>query len=323
MTNAEIPVLSRAPLEGMAEAYSGARLERVVMADGRRLVFKHLPPSGDWLTRVSGGTDRVRRLWESGLLARMAPFVDHTVIDVIRLDDHDVVVMRDVSDLLLPPLVPVSRVVSRRLLAGLAAFHEAGRNEPIQHLCPIGAHYGMFRPLADRRPGANPNRDRIVAGWEIFAHEADADVAAVALALHCEPEILGRRLARLDATLVHGDVKLENLGLGPNLLIAVDWGDLTGFGPIEIDVAWYAVQNTWRIGGSPGDAFADYEAVASRPLDRESLDLACVGSLAQMGWKLAHRAVTDEQAKVRTAARAQLDWWTARVRAALDRVGSL
>jgi len=52
----------------------------------------------------------------------------------------------------------------------------------------------------------------------------------------------GRRLDRFPSTLLHGDAKLENLGLGSSGLVAIDWGDLTGFGPPEIDVAWYALQ---------------------------------------------------------------------------------
>lgn len=54
--------LKRSPLGGVTEAFSGARLERVELTDGRRLIYKHLPVGGDWLTRVSGGADRLRRL---------------------------------------------------------------------------------------------------------------------------------------------------------------------------------------------------------------------------------------------------------------------
>jgi hypothetical protein len=319
-------VTSRAPLDGTAETYSGAALERIRLADGRRLVLKHLPADGDWLTRASAGLGRARRLWESGLLARLAAVVDHTVLDVLELDGQDVLVMRDASAQLLRPAVSVSRRTSRRLLAGLAAMHEAGRSEPAQPLCSIAARYGLFAPAvhaADRGPGAHPAREAIVAGWEIFSERVAPDVAAMVSAVHRDPEPLGRRLGRHVPTVVHGDAKLENLGLGPSGLVAIDWGDLTGFGPAEIDVAWYALMNTWRIGGSPDDVFADYEAAAGHRLEREALDLACVGSLAQMGFKLAGRAVRAPEADVRAAAASQLAWWTARVRAACERVGSV
>ena len=165
-------IVRREPLEGITEAFSGARLERVELADGRRLVYKHLPVGGDWLTRVSGGPDRMRRLWDAGVLERVSPVVDHAVVRIDAEDDHDVVVMRDVSDLLVTGTGPVSRATSRQLLAGLAALHEVGRAETPLDLCPVAARYGMFAPAlhaADPGPNPRPSREQIGEGWELFA----------------------------------------------------------------------------------------------------------------------------------------------------------
>ena len=63
----------------------------------------------------------MRKLWASGLLARVRPFVEHTIIDVQHVDDSDVVVMLDATEALLPGRVPVPRDTSRALLARLAA----------------------------------------------------------------------------------------------------------------------------------------------------------------------------------------------------------
>jgi hypothetical protein len=286
-----LKVVSRQPMDELPASYSAATLERVMLGDGRRLVYKHLPAEGDWLSRASGGIDRPRRLWESGLLARISHVVDHTIVDVIEQDGHDVIVMRDAHDDLFPPHAPVSRADSRRLLTGLAALHDAGETEPIQPLCPIAGRYGMFAPdlvANDPGPNAHPSRDYIVTGWTLFPELVDADLVSAVFAVHRDPELLGRRLADHPPTLLHGDAKLANLGLGPQGLVAIDWGELTGFGPREIDVAWYAQMNSYRLGTTPDVSFADYEAAAGRPLDPEALDLACIGSLAQMGGSLAY-----------------------------------
>jgi hypothetical protein len=316
---------TRRQLTAVTEAFSGARLELVDLPGGRCVVLKHLPPEGDWLTRANDGSGRARWLWESGVLARLRPLVDHTIIDVCAVDGHDVVVMRDASRDLLPPRVPISRATSRALLAGLATIHDACEGESGEGLCPIGARYAMFAP-AFHAPGsvsgAHPLADRIVQGWDLFEQHIDHDIAAAVFAVHHDPARLGRRLARFSPTLLHGDAKLENLGLNPDGLVAIDWGDLTGLGPREVDVAWFALKGAARIGCPPDEIFADYEAAADRPMEPEALDLVCIGSLAQMGFRFAVSAFASGPDTPKAAA-AQLTWWTARVSAALDRLGSI
>ena len=120
-------IVERTPLPGATEALSGAHFERVVLADGRRLVLKHLPREGDWLTRFTAGAGRLRLLWDSGTLAQVATTVDHAIIAVVPSNGADVVVMRDVTDLLLPPEKTVSLAQVRRLVAGLADLHRRGK----------------------------------------------------------------------------------------------------------------------------------------------------------------------------------------------------
>ena len=164
--------------------------------------------------------------------------------------------------------------------------------------------------------------DRIEIGWELFAERVDSDLARSVLAVHDDPDFLGKPLAGFPSTLLHGDAKLENLGLGQDGLVAIDWGDLTGVGPAEIDVAWYALKGAVRIGCTPDEIFSDYERAANRRLDPVALDLACLGSLAQMGFRFAVSAFGSGPDPRDTAA-AQLEWWTARARAALERVSLL
>jgi hypothetical protein len=315
---------ARRQLTDVTEAFSGARVELVELPAGRSVVLKHLPSDGDWLTRATDGAGRVRRLWESGLLARIQPLVDHTIIDVRSFDGQDVVVMRDASGDLLPPRVPVSRATSRALLTGLANIHDAFEGTSDEGLCPIGARYAMFAPAYHTpggRPGAHPLADRIVRGWDLFAEHIDHDIASAVFAIHRDPERLGRRLGRFSPTLLHGDAKLENLGLSPHGPVAIDWGDLTGFGPREVDVAWFALKSAARVGCPPDEIFADYEA-AGRRMEPEALDLACIGSLAQMGFRFAVGAFASGPDPRRVAAE-QLTWWTARVTAALERRASI
>lgn len=308
------------------EAYSGATLERLELHDGRRLVAKHLPADGDWLTRGTDGRDRLRRLWDSGVLELVDAVVDHTIVDLQAIDGGDVVVMRDASSELLPPRVPVSRATSRLLLGRLAALHGHFRGMQADHLCSIAARYAMFSPAfhaTDAGSGRHPIADRIIRGWSLFEEHVDPDVVQAVFTVHREPERLERALADAPTTLLHGDVKLENLGLWPDgRLVAIDWGELTGVGPREIDVAWYALKSAARTGCSPAAIFADYEAAASEPLDSGVLDVVCIGSLAQMGFRFALGAY-DTGPEPTVIAGQLLAWWVERARAALARTGSI
>jgi hypothetical protein len=314
-------VAERMVLAAAAEAYSGARFELVVLADGRRLVHKHLPREGDWLTRLTAGDGRMRLLWDSGTLAQVGATVDHAVVAVVPCNGADVVVMRDVADVLIPSGTTVSSEVACRLLAGLGAFHQTWEGREIDGLCRPEDRYRLFAPRlhhSDSGPNRHPLRDRILAGWDAFADLVPTDVAEAVFAVHERPEPLAEALmAAAPATLLHGDAKLENLGLDVDRLVAIDWGELTGIGPAEIDVAWFAVMSGWRIDGMPGDVFAAYDRQAGRRLDPKALDLACIGSLAQMGFRMAGRCrAADEQTRARAAT--LLAWWVARVRDALS-----
>ena len=316
---------NREPFSGGSQAYSGARLERALTPEGQRVVLKHLPADGDWLTRATDGHGRARRLWESGALDAVAGTMEHSVIDVCREDDHDVVVMADVSEVLLPPDARVARAEVECLLAGLARLHADFEDAAPGGLCTPARRHSLFLPSFQRADdGPHPCRVRslIVEGWELLAERWPGDVVHAVFAVHDALGLLERELLRTaPSTLLHGDAKLDNLGLRGDRVVAVDWGELTGFGPAEMDVVWFAATSTlvapeaptWRIDAMPDEVFAVYNAKAARPLDPRTLDLACLGIVAQLGWYL---QLGDGAARERTA---QLDaWWKARVLVALE-----
>src|SRR5262249_16843938 len=139
----------------------------------------------------------------------------------------------------------------------------------------------------DAGPGAHPLRERIVAGWDTFFELVPRDVGLAVRAVHDDPRPLGRALEQFPSTLLHGDAKLENLGGSGDKTVLIDWGELTGFGPAEVDVAWYALKGSARLNADPDAVFDDYEAESGNALDPRALDLVCVGSLAQMGFRMA------------------------------------
>jgi hypothetical protein len=331
----ELPVRSRVRADA-AEAYSGAWIERVELADGRALILKHLPATGDWLTRATGGLDRTRQLWERGVFGRLDREVEHGMLEVTSSAGHDVVVMRDLSDRLWPAISPLDRSAVGDALGGLGRLHQLGERLVADgcvgdlQLCSVGARYAMFAPevlARDDGPNPHPARDRILSGWDVFTETVAADVVAAVDAVHRDPDRLGRRIAAAgdqSPTILHGDAKPENLGVTAGRLTAIDWGELTGVGPREVDVAWFTVMSTRsRLDADPSDVFTLYEQASGAPLNRPVLDLACIGSLAQMGFFLAAVARHAGRPEARHTAATRLAWWVDRVQATLDRVGAL
>jgi hypothetical protein len=136
-------------LEGGAPGFSGARFERILLADGRRLVLNYLSPEGDWLTRATGAVSRTRLLWDSGILGEVSA--------------------SDLTEFLLPLEVPVANIDVRGLLGGLAALHRAWEGCRLEGLCPAEARYrqnapGLQPPIgAQRTPGSRTDPGRVAS----------------------------------------------------------------------------------------------------------------------------------------------------------------
>jgi hypothetical protein len=92
----------------------------------------------------------------------------------------------------------------------------------------------------------------------------------------------------------------------------------------EIDLVWFAVMSTRsRLDADPDEVVAMYEEADGPQLDPVVLDLAYIGSLAQMGFYLAGVARDARQSTTRHAAATRLAWWVDQVRTSLERVGPL
>ena len=64
--------VERKPI-GEGQGYSGAKLERVVLADSTVLVVKRISQEYDLAMKLTHDTGRAARLWVSGVLDRLPP----------------------------------------------------------------------------------------------------------------------------------------------------------------------------------------------------------------------------------------------------------
>jgi hypothetical protein len=309
----------REPLAA-ADGRSGSRLERVLLASGEQLVVKHVLTASDWLMRATGDNGRVAELWASGLLDRVPAVIEHAIVAVERDGAGWTVIMRDLSAALLPDGAHIGRAESRRVLAAAAALHAAFRQEPARELCALADRYRFLSPAMARREaaGGDPVPKLVGRGWERFGELVAGDVAAAVGAILERPEPFAAELARFPATLVHGDLKLGNLGFLGDRVVLLDWGTQTGWAPPAVETAWYLAINASRIDATREQVLADARAAEGDLHDEDALRLALLGGLVQLGWDKALQAAEHPDAGVRAREAADLAWWEARAREALE-----
>lgn len=312
MTQLGERIVERTPL--VHQGLSRAKIERIRLDDGRQLVLKHIPRHGDWIARATHDEGRIATLWESGLLDRLPPGVDHGV-EALEATPDGWILLRDVSSALIPDDRRLNREENRRVLEAVAGVHAAWRGAPADGLCGLADRYGLLAPETGRREGSSGGiPGMLVAGWEVFAETVPADVADPVLTILEDPAPFAAALERCAGTIVHGDVKLANLGFGPGSVVMLDWGSLTGPAPPAVELAWHIAVNASRIDASREAIIDDFVALEGERHDERALRLSLVGGLVQLGWNKATDAARHPEAAVRAVEMADLRWWVDRAR---------
>lgn len=310
-------IVHREPVEG--DGKTGAVVERVTLDDGRTLVMKTVSPEVDIAVAATGDDGRACRLLEHGILAALPEPVDHAVVTIERRGTGWVELMHDVTDCLLPDQGVVPLADHRRILQAAVAMHEAFRGADLPALCPLEARFTAMSPV---RRGIWGHRDigqLFLRGWEAFHDLVPADVAELVDRVHRDPGWLVAEMAAGEVTLVHGDLRLHNIGLRKDRVILLDWGTMAAVGPAEIDLSWYVAINASRTDATREELIDAYQAVSPVGVDERMWHLAAIGTLATLGWNKALDAVANPDATVRARERDDLEWWVDTVRTVMAR----
>lgn len=231
----------------MAGGLSGGRL-MIVELDQKpsaHLVLKHMSPAWDWGMQASD--DYVCRsvtLWQYGLLDRLLPVMDHAIIACAYDEDSWAILMRDVTETLLPSDRPMSVTEVRHLLEALAAMHALfwqvpELTDPKLGLPDAGGHIRTFLPTTGQRlPSSSCLIPKmLVEGWDLLQEAVAPDVADTLRELVANPQPLHDALARQPYTLVHGDFRSDNLALQvrQKCVVALDW-QYAGYAAATVDL---------------------------------------------------------------------------------------
>ena len=312
------PLAERTTL--VSSGWSGNRIDRLVLADGRQLIAKRIVPGSDWLGRASEDPGREALLFADGVFARMPDAIDPAVVAAEREGEAWWVVMRDVSDALLDESTPLSRRENRHVLGVAAEMWTTFWDEEVPHLSTSRARLSFPTPATAEveRADVDLMPKQFEAAWEAFAEAADRDVAEQVLALVADVGPLADDLDAYGRTLVHGDLRDENIGFAGDGLVLLDFG-LASHAHPALELAWYMCHDVWRIDATHDEVVEDFRRALGDRDDLGAVDLGLISGLVQYGWIFGHSAVVHPDPAERAWAREELAWWVPRVRLALER----
>ena len=103
--------------------------------------------------------------------------------------------------------------------------------QPLPGLCPLSHLYAFLSPAVCARFAQDHDVPRLaIDGWARFHDIVPDEVSSAIAAIHADPTSLADALLARESTLVHGDLKLANLGADARRIIVLDWGTLTTLG---------------------------------------------------------------------------------------------
>jgi hypothetical protein len=299
---------------------SGASLERVRLADGRRLVVKRVTPETDLTLRLLGGTvSGEYLLWRAGGLDRLPAGVGHALVDGWVEGDTTVIVMRDLGDAALTWDDRLTAAQTRMGVRRCARLHRTDLGDPPPELCPLGSVLDLFAP---HRIGVLAREGNELArlaqrGWALFQERVGAEVAEPVMRLLADVRPLADALLRGPVTLLHGDLATVNMALEGDDLVLLDWAVATA-GPGVLDVTRFLAGCSSVLGLEREEVLAEYERAAGPASDARSTSAALLAGLLWLGWNKALDAEEHPDREIRSREAADLDWWVRRARTALD-----
>jgi hypothetical protein len=309
--------LERVPIsDGVGK--SGAALERVVLADGRRVVVKRFDPASDLVMQATADDHgREVDMLLAGVFDRLPTLVGHAALGGWFEDGLGVLVMRDLGDAVFGWDDRLSARQCDALLEGIVALHRRFQGDPPAGLTPLAPLVGLFEPGRMQQYAGNPLVEAVLRGWKHWPSVVPDELGARILALAEDTTPLRVALEQQPATMVHGDLSTVNCAFEDGRLTLIDWG-LAAAAPGALDIGRFWAGCAQVVDMSPDDFLAAYRRAAGDLYDERATRLSLLAALVWLGWNKALDIAEHPDPVVRERELAALPWWLDRAREGLE-----
>jgi hypothetical protein len=283
--------------------YSGARIYKQFVREGASHVVKLTSVDTDWIMRSTSDQE-----CREAMLAN-APFggaqISSPALGSARDGDTFSILMRDVSAVLLPNDRLTNAQIDAFLL-GMSRLHSrTPPSEAAVPWCSVRDRLTLFEPDGAKLAGFKLAAD-ILRGWELFFDYAPAEISGLVRSLFDDIGPLVRALGGLPNRLLHGDLKLDNVGMYPDgSLVLIDWS-MAMIAPAAVELGWFLAMNSRTLPMPLDDALAAYTSYSDLEggLHEWLHSLTILCGLLLRGW----RKALDAEA----GSPDELSWWCER-----------
>lgn len=333
-------VLARHGLAGAPEepfpndGWSGASM--TLLRHGQdRFVLKRDSLARDWIARSTADGPILREAWFAAHGPALPSRIRAPYLGAGHDGDEFGILMPDLTGILFDWDAAISVGALEQVLNGLAELHAhpwpVSDAREASHWCPIRERITLIcRATLERAgPARDAVGDRILPGWDAFDRVAPPAARELIDSLGTDPAPLVDALARLPATLLHGDLKLANVGIEPKGTIdLVDW-QMVSLAPIAAELGWFLVSNVASLPLQPDDVLGRYHAALLErgPRGEEiagdweaQTDCAILVGLLLRGWRKGADAETGLTLASGVTAGDDLAWWCTQAVEAAGRV---
>lgn len=304
------------------DGWSGATLTRLHDGDGRPYVLKRDSFERDWIAQATHD-EWMREIVVAHSADLLPAPIRYSALGAVREREQIAILMPDLTDVLFDWNATISIEQLDTVLAAMAALHD----ETVEAFEVQEAWTGwedritlIGRPSLERPgPAHDAVASRLLPGWDAWDRVATPRARSIIEGLSEDVEPLLDALGAERSGLIHGDLKLANVGIARDGVVEmVDW-QMVATAPAAVELGWFLVANVNSLTLTPSVVLDRYWAIRGSDAGREN-DLAILVGLLLRGWRKGLDAEAGVILASGVSAADDLAWWCDRAVEAAGRI---